>query len=257
MSVNRTISDWRGRRVWLIGASSGIGAALAEALSARGAWLALSARRRDALEAVAEKCEDAHVLPLDVTDTAAFKDTHEALLARWDGIDLVIFLAGTYAPTRAWEMTDEAIRGTIDVNLVATMQGVRQLLPDMLQRKQGAVALVASVAGYAGLPQACLYGPTKAALINFAETLHLDLQPRGVDVFLVNPGFVDTPLTRNNDFKMPALLTPAEAAEAMLRGFSRGVFEIHFPKRFSRLLKALRLLPYALYFRLVRRATGL
>lgn len=257
MSVNRPISDWRGRRVWLIGASSGIGAALAEALAARGARLALSARRRDALEAVAAKCEDAQVRPFDVTDTAAFAHAHEDLLAQWNGIDLVVFLAGTYAPTRAWEMTDEAIRGTIDVNLGATMQGVRRLLPDMLERRRGAMALVASVAGYAGLPQACLYGPTKAALINFAETLHLDLQPRGVDVFLISPGFVDTPLTRDNQFEMPALLTPVDAAEAILRGFQRGVFEIHFPKRFSRTLKALRLLPYGLYFRLVRRVTGL
>lgn len=257
MSVNRPITDWRGRRVWLIGASSGIGAALAEALSARGAWLALSARRRDALEAVAAKCEDARVLPFDVTDSAAFSQAHEELVSRWKGIDLVVFLAGTYAPTRAWEMTDESIRATVDVNLVATMQGVRQLLPDMLRRRQGAVALVASVAGYSGLPQACLYGPTKAALINFAETLHLDLKPRGVDVFVISPGFVETPLTSNNEFKMPALLKPAEAAEAILREFGRGVFEIHFPKRFSRVLKALRLLPYALYFPLVRRVTGL
>lgn len=257
MSVNRPISDWRGRRVWLIGASSGIGAALAQMLSSRGAWLALSARRRDALETVAAKCEDAQVLPFDVTDTAAFAQAHEELVSRWKGIDLVVFLAGTYAPTRAWELTDASIRGTIDVNLVATMQGVRHVLPGMLARGEGAVALVASVAGYAGLPQACLYGPTKAALINFAETLHIDLQPRGVDVFLINPGFVDTPLTRDNEFKMPALLTPAEAAEAIVRGFGRGVFEIHFPKRFSRLLKVLRLLPYALYFPLVRRVTGL
>ena len=119
------------------------------------------------------------------------------------------------------------------------------------------IALVGSVAGYGGLPKATVYGPGKAALINFAETLYLDLAPAGVSVFLVNPGFVATPLTAQNDFTMPALMTPEAAAEAMLAGFARGDFEIHFPRRFTMVLKLLRLLPRRLYFALIHRLTGL
>jgi NAD(P)-dependent dehydrogenase (short-subunit alcohol dehydrogenase family) len=113
------------------------------------------------------------------------------------------------------------------------------------------------VAGFRGLPQSLAYGPTKAALINLAETLYLDLQPHGLGVSVINPGFVETPLTAQNDFHMPALLTPAQAAQAIVQGWSRGEFEIHFPKRFTRVLKLLRLLPYRLYFPLIRQATGL
>lgn len=119
------------------------------------------------------------------------------------------------------------------------------------------LSLVASVAGWRGLPQSLAYGPTKAALINLAETLFLDLRPQGVGVSVVNPGFVDTPLTRQNNFAMPALLTPEQAAQAMLRGWERGDFELHFPRRFTLWLKLLRVLPYRWYFPLVHRMTGL
>ena len=129
---------------------------------------------------------------------------------------------------------------------------------DQAARGQGAhVSLVASVAGYRGLPNALAYGPTKAALINLAEVLFLDLQPRGVGVSVINPGFVETPLTAGNAFEMPALITPAEAAEQILRGWAAGRFEIHFPKRFTLWLKALRFAPDWLYFAAIRRSTGL
>jgi short-subunit dehydrogenase len=119
------------------------------------------------------------------------------------------------------------------------------------------MAFVASVAGYRGLPKAAAYGPTKAALINFAETLYLDLAPRGISVFLINPGFVATPMTAGNDFAMPALISPQEAAGEIIAGFAHGGFEIHFPRRFTNWLKLLRLLPYRFYFPLVRRFTRL
>jgi short-subunit dehydrogenase len=121
----------------------------------------------------------------------------------------------------------------------------------------GGIALCSSVAGYRGLPTSLVYGPTKAALINLAETLWLDLSSRGLGVWLINPGFVRTPLTDRNEFRMPALISAEEAARHILDGFASGRFEIHFPKRFTRWLRVLRLLPYGLYFRLVRRATGL
>lgn len=254
--LNPPIDDWRGRRVWLLGASSGIGEALAHALAERGAVLALSGRRADALKTVAEALGRAEVLPLDITTPGAVADAWETLLARWGGCDMVVFVAGTYRPTPAEALSAEVIERTVAVNLSATLTGVAAVLPAMLARGAGHIALVSSVAGYSGLPRACVYGATKAALINFAESLFLELRPRGIGVHLINPGFVSTRLTAGNDFPMPALMSPPEAAAAIVSGLSRGDFEIHFPKRFSRVLKLLRLLPYRLYFPLVRRATG-
>ena len=149
------------------------------------------------------------------------------------------------------------MRETLETNLLGTMSATAAVLPTLLAQGEGAIALVGSVAGYGGLPKATVYGPSKAALINFAEVLHLDLSPRGIGVFLIDPGFVATPLTAQNDFAMPALQTPAQAAAAIVDGFARGDFEIHFPKRFTRVLKFLQLLPRRFYFALIRRATGL
>jgi short-subunit dehydrogenase len=244
--------------VWIVGASSGIGAALARALAARGAWVALSARRRDALEEVAAACGgEALVEPMDVTCPQDFERVRDRLLAAWGRLDLVVFNAGTYRPLRADELTPQAIRETLHTNLIGILDGVAAVVPLFTRQGSGGVALVGSVAGYGGLPKATVYGPGKAALINFAETLYLDLAPAGVSVFLVNPGFVATPLTAQNDFTMPALMTPEAAAEAMLAGFARGDFEIHFPRRFTLVLKLLRLLPRRLYFALIHRLTGL
>lgn len=257
MSLNRKRKDWRGQRVWLVGASSGIGKALAQALAEAGAELALSARSEDKLKSLSESIGGAMVVPFDVTEEHGYARAWGRICEHWDRCDLVVFLAGAYRPTRAWELSDEVIVKTVETNLIATMRGVATVLPRFMDRGEGAFALVASVAGYGGLPQACTYGPTKAALINFAETLFMDVREKGVDVYLVNPGFVETPLTANNEFEMPALMRPEEAAGAMLDGFARGQFEIHFPKRFSRVLKALRLLPRGLYFRLIKKVTGL
>ena len=147
------------------------------------------------------------------------------------------------------------------VNLTGALHLLAAVVPGLLASAQAGraphLSLVASVAGWRGLPQSLAYGPTKAALINLAETLFLDLRPQGVGVSVVNPGFVDTPLTRQNDFTMPALLTPEQAAQAILRGWERGDFELHFPRRFTLWLKLLRVLPYRWYFPLVHRMTGL
>ncbi|HRP22978.1 MAG TPA: SDR family NAD(P)-dependent oxidoreductase [Thauera sp.] len=262
--LNTPIRDWQGRRVWIVGASTGIGEALALALAARGARLALSARSVQRLQAVRAACvergvaeSDCVIEALDLARDGDFARAQGALLARWGGVDLVVFNAGTYRPLRAWELSAEAVRETVALNLVGTLCGVGELVPALLRQGSGAIALVGSVAGYGGLPKATVYGPTKAALINLAETLYLDLSPRGIDVFLIDPGFVATPLTAANDFHMPALQTPAQAAQAIVDGFARGDFEIHFPKRFTRVLKLLQWLPRRFYFPLVRRATGL
>lgn len=250
--MNPKITVWSGKRVWLIGASTGIGAALARELARRGAWLALSARSAEKLKAL--DLPDALLLPCDATDSAALAGARKALVSAWGGVDLVVYLAGDYVPMRADSFDLQEAERVVAVNFNGAMRLAATVLPDL--QAGGGIAFVASVAGYRGLPKALCYGPGKAALIHFAECLHLDLLPRGIGVWLVNPGFVATPLTAQNDFAMPALQTPEQAALAMVDGFAAGRFEIHFPKRFTRLMKWLAVLPYAWYFPLIRRLTG-
>ncbi len=250
--MNPKITDWRGRRVWLVGASSGIGAALAGELAGRGARLALSARRADRLAGLG--VDGALLLPCDATDPASLAAARAELLAAWGGIDLAIYLAGDYVPMTADDFDLATAERVIEVNFGGALRLADCVLPELAAG--GGIAFVASVAGYRGLPRALCYGPGKAALIHFAECLHLDLAPRGIGVWVINPGFVSTRLTARNDFAMPALLTPEQAALAAVDGLAGGDFEIHFPKRFTRVLKLLALLPYRVYFPLIRRLTG-
>lgn len=253
MSLNRPLPDWRGQRVWLIGASSGIGEALAQRLIYLGARVAVTSRQAAALE----NLHAAYVAPADVTDAPALAAAHAAVVAALGGLDVVFINAGTHQPVRAWELKADAAAKLVQVNLVGALNAVALVAPGFAERGSGRIALTASVAGYGGLPTGLVYGATKAALINLAETLYLDLAPKGVAVHLINPGFVKTPLTDKNDFKMPALIPANEAAHAILDGMAAGEFETHFPKRFTRVLKLLNLLPYRLYFPLIHRLTGL
>lgn len=250
--MNPKITDWQGRRVWLVGASTGIGAALARELARRGARLALSARSPEKLRSL--DIPEALLLPCDATDPASLTAARQGWQAAWGGIDLVVYLAGDYEPMGVENFDLARAEQVLKVNFSGGLALAATVLGDLAPG--GGLALVASVAGYRGLPKALCYGPGKAALIHFAECLYLDLEPRGIGVWAVNPGFVATRLTAKNDFVMPALLTPEQAALAMLEGFARGSFEIHFPRRFTRVLKLLRLLPYRWYFPLVRRFTG-
>ncbi|MBN8516464.1 SDR family NAD(P)-dependent oxidoreductase [Accumulibacter sp.] len=254
--MNPRLTDWSGKRVWLLGASTGIGAALAGQLLARGARVALSARNTARLTEVAAGAGHALVLPCDAADGASLRAAWDALLAAWGGVDVALYVAGDYVPMRAWELDTATARRMIDVNLVGAVTFAACVVPQLLRQGNGQIGFVASVAGYRGLPKSLIYGPTKAALINFAEALYLDLRPQGIGVRVINPGFVATPLTAQNDFAMPALLTAEQAALATLAGFAGGAFEIHYPKRFTRVLKLLAHLPYRLYFPLVRRLGG-
>ncbi len=255
--MNLKINDWRGQRVWVIGASGGIGAETALALLMRGAKLALSARNRDALQAVATGYHDALILPLDITDHGSVLAARDEILARWSGFDLVLVIAGNYQKMRADDFDLAAAKNLVDINLNGTLNCLDAVLPTLLAQGKGGIGIVASVAGLSGLPQALIYGPTKAALINLCESLYLDLRPRGIGVYLVNPGFVATQLTARNDFAMPALISASTAAGEILRGIERGEFHIHFPKRFTNWLRLLRLLPYRWYFWLIHKVTGL
>jgi NAD(P)-dependent dehydrogenase (short-subunit alcohol dehydrogenase family) len=256
MSYNPPLSDWRGKTVWLVGASSGIGQATAHALHAQGATVVVSARNRAALEAFAHSHPGAVALPLDVTDPAAVAAAAQAVLARGP-LDLVMYCAGYYKAQNASGFDLADMLRHQQVNYLGALYLLDAVLPALLRRGSGHLCLTGSVAGYRGLPNSLAYGPTKAALINLAETLYGDLHSSGLGVSLVNPGFVETPLTAKNSFPMPALISPEEAATEILAGWARGAFDIHFPKRFTRWMKTLRLLPYALYFPAVRKFTGL
>ena len=258
MALNLPIRDWQDRRCWIVGASTGIGAALADALVAKGARVALSARRAAPLKEMAGRYGKgrALALPLDITDAPALEEATAALVKAWGGLDLVVFMAGEYTPMRAWDLRLDVARKMVEVNLMGYFNGLAAVVPQFMAQGSGTIALVSSVAGYRGLPKSLVYGPTKAAVINLAEALYLDLQPKGIGVCVVNPGFVRTPMTDQNDFRMPALIEPEEAAREIVRGLEDGEFEIHFPKRFTRFLKALRLLPYGSYFSAARKATG-
>ena len=260
MPLNPAITNWRGKRVWLVGASSGIGRAVGAQLHALGAQVIVSARQQALLAAFAHEHPGSQAVVLDVTDAQAVLDV-AARLQSESPLDLVCYCAGHYAPMRADALALPELLRHQQVNLTGALHVLAAVVPGLLASAQAGraphLSLVASVAGWRGLPQSLAYGPTKAALINLAETLYLDLRPQGVGVSVVNPGFVDTPLTRQNAFTMPALLTPDQAAQAMLRGWEKGAFELHFPRRFTLWLKLLRVLPYRWYFTLVRRITGL
>jgi NAD(P)-dependent dehydrogenase (short-subunit alcohol dehydrogenase family) len=261
MALNPRITGWSGQVVWLVGASTGIGRATAERLHAAGAQVIISARNAIVLAQFTQRHERAQALEVDVTDRAALREAAEQIVARHGRIDLVMYCAGHYKPQRATAFDLDEMLKHQQVNVVGALHLLDSVLPQLLrQARQGQpahVSLVASVAGYRGLPHALAYGPTKAALINLAETLYLDLHPQGIGVSVINPGFVETPLTAANEFAMPALITPDEAAREIVAGWRAGRFEIHFPKRFTLWLKALRLLGDGVYFAAIRRSTGL
>ncbi|WP_198084494.1 SDR family oxidoreductase [Variovorax sp. E3] len=261
--LNPPLADWQGKTAWIVGASTGIGRATVLALLERGARVGVSARSGEALEELAVLHNDPArpprviVLPLDVRDAAAVAAAHAHLLVAAGAIDFVLYNAATYDALRADAFSLETMLAHQQVNYVGALNLLAAVLPGFVARNTGHVSITGSVAGFRGLPQSLAYGPTKAALANLAEVLYIDLHARGIGVSLVQPGFVDTPLTAKNDFRMPALITPAEAAQAMLDGWRKGAFEIHFPRRFTFWMKLMRLLPYRLYFPAVARFTGL
>ncbi len=256
MALNPRMGGWHARTVWLVGASAGIGRATASALHAQGAKVIVSARSAHALDEFVSEHPGARALPLDVTDAAAVKAAVQTL----GTLDCVVYCAGHYRAMQASHLDLPDLLRHNQINYLGALNLLDAVLPHVLGQpldpqsgQRGHLSLVGSVAGYFGLPNSLAYGPTKAALINLAESLYVDLQAQGVGVSLISPGFVDTQLTQQNQFTMPALITPEQAAQEILKGWARGQFEIHFPKRFTLWMKALRLLPYPVLFAVMRR----
>ena len=246
-------NSYQNQIVWIIGASSGIGSALVRELSMRGATLALSARRKDELEKLKSDLGERHkIFPLDIKEVETTLRTGQAIRAAFGRIDRVIFLAAAYVPMKIDVLDLTVAKDIIDINLTGAFNLVHAVLPILKsQNTKSQLALCGSVAGYIGLPGGQPYSATKAAIINLAESLHAECKD-SIDIKLISPGFVRTPLTNKNNFQMPMIIEPEQAAREIADGLLSHRFEIHFPKKFTLFIKLLRLLPYTLLLRLIR-----
>src|SRR5262245_35337723 len=260
------MGDIDNRAVWLTGASSGIGAALAQALARRGCPLALFARDEKRLAALREEILSTRQPPAggaagsgpalllqrgDVTDRGAVLQAVEEADRALGGIEVAILNAGIGESMPVERFSSDLVRSIFEVNFLGAVHGIEAVLPRFLERGRGVLVGISSMAGFRGLPQSAPYCASKAALSNFLESLRLDLAPRGVRVITVSPGFVKTPLTDRNRFPMPFLLTPERAAEIILRGIERERRTVDFPWQLSFPLKLLRLAPPLIYDTLV------
>lgn len=242
---------------WLTGAGKGIGRAVAMRLAEDGVNLAVSARTAEDLETLAAESAGLRgtirPYPLDVTEKDAVASTFGAIEREMGPLDLAILNAGTHKPLSAGDFVADPFRTLMEVNFMGVVHALAAVLPAFIRRQSGHVAVVASIAGYRGLPTASAYGASKAALINMCEALKPELDLHGVRLTLINPGFVKTPLTDRNEFKMPFLMDVDDAADRIVAGLRSARFEVTFPKRFTWGVKVARCLPYALYFALTKR----
>jgi short-subunit dehydrogenase len=241
-----------GKKVWIVGASAGIGEALALKLATMGATIISSARNSESIELLTNRLNEIngysnHFVPLDVSDLQSV----ESAAKNVGDYDIAIFMAGVYKPMTAQDFDLATAQQTLDVNLKGYVNFLGVVLPKFVSANKGHLVAVSSVAGYVGLPGGFTYGASKAGMSNLTESIRCDLKGTGVKVQMVSPGFVKTRLTDKNTFKMPMIISAEKAAEHIVSGMVKNSFEIHFPKPFSMILKFLRFLPYSLYFRLM------
>lgn len=235
---------FKNETIWIIGASSGIGKELAIQIASQGGKLILSARREDEIKKLQKKLDGNHkTYPLDVSDIMQVKEACSKISKLKSGVDRVIFMPALYKPDSIANMDLEFMSKMIDVNIKGAIYVTHEVLAMFEKQKTGQIALCGSVAGYTGLPNGQPYSATKAAIINFAESLYAEA-PDYIDVKLISPGFVQTPMTAKNDFDMPMIITPEQAASYIINGLKKSSFEIHFPKKFTLFLKLLSILPY-------------
>jgi len=242
---------------WITGGGSGIGQALALRLVREGWTVAISGRRLEALQETTQLAAgDAHAYPLDVSDLEAMRRTAARIESELGSIDLVVLNAGFGRFVKLDNLRAETFASHMRVNYLGVVNGIDAVLASFRRRRAGHIVIVASVAGYRGMPSTAAYGPTKAALINLAESLYFDLRLEGIKISICNPGFVKTPMTAENRAPMPFLMNLPDATDALYSGIMKQKFEIAFPRRFVLLLKLFRCLPYALYFPMMRKFTG-
>jgi short-subunit dehydrogenase len=251
--VSDLLPDGRWNRAWIIGASSGIGREMAIALSERCKEVLVSARSADRLAELVGGHANMVALPLDVTDRLSIGAVAARIDSDGDPLDLVVISSGTWRLVGASDLDPEAFRSAMEVNYLGAVNVIAAVAPAMMRRRRGQIAVVASVAGYRGLPNAAAYAPTKAALINLVECLRPQMRRAGVDLALVNPGFVDTPMSRVNTCPMPFLMDAGVAARRAVAGLASGRYETVFPRRLAWPMKLLRIMPNRLFFWIVDR----
>ena len=242
---------------WITGAGKGIGRALARRLANEGWTIAVSARTGEDLEALAREFPD-RVYPyvLDVTDSSETQAVIARIEQQLGAVSLAVLNAGTYIPTDVHPLNPRTFRTQFEVNFMGTVNGLAEIVPRFIARRSGHIAVMASVAGYRGLPHAAAYGATKAAIINMCEAMSVELEQYGVDMSVICPGFVKTPLTDKNAFPMPFIISAEDAADYIFRGLNSRRFEIAFPPLFAMMMKILRILPYRAFFAIARRIRG-
>jgi len=238
--------------IWITGASSGIGKALAIKFAENNWIVAASARRENLLDELKLINENIHSFPLDVTEIDKCKLTSKKIIERFGNIDICVFGTGMHDPKSEKKFNLEKIREIMEVNYFGTMNSINSVYEYFSEKQNGQISIISSVAGYRGLPAAGAYCASKAALTSFAESLYFDMQKKNVRVSLISPGFIKTPMTDQNDFPMPMIKSPEFAANEIFKGLTiKKRFEIHFPKAFTYFLKFLQILPSGLYFKLV------
>ena len=244
------------KTIWITGGSTGIGKALAVKFANNGWNVAISARRNKLLQEISNSYEDIHGFPLDVTNKSECKEVFEKIKSEFQNIDICFFSTGTWNPKKERDIDVEQIEDVFKVNFFGTLNSIKAVEEYFKNKKDGTISIVSSIAGYRGLPNSTGYGPSKSALNNLAESLYFDFKRFNVRVCLVSPGFIKTPMTDKNDFKMPFLKTSEYAAEKIYDGLiNKNVFEIHFPKTLTFILKILSFLPSKIYFSLVGKMT--
>lgn len=248
------------KNCWIIGSSHGIGEAIARKYYEEGYDIIISARSSEKLESLKSELlglslGNVLVSAIDVSNLSSLEQSFAEILKKFQKIDLVIFCPALYQPMSAINFDLDISKKIIDVNLIGFLNFLHLAIPQMAQQKSGQIAVIASIAGYCGLPQSFAYGASKAALINLCEGIYPELQREGIALSVINPGFVKTRLTDKNKFKMPFLISSEKAAEEIWKGLIRKDFEIHFPKKFTFFLKVLRLLPYRAFFFITKKIT--
>ena len=246
------------KKIWITGASSGIGKALAIKFAKEGWQVAASARRENLLNELEKVNSNIYSFPLDVVDLESSKKIFNEIIGKLGGIDLCVFSTGTYDPKKEREINLEQIQNTINVNFFGTLNCIKAVEKYFKEKKNGHISIVSSVAGYRGLPNSTGYGPSKAALTNLAESLYFDFKKYNVRVSLISPGFIKTPMTDKNKFKMPFIKSSEFAANKIYKGLINSkTFEITFPKQLTIIMKILRIIPYWKYLYLIEKLTKL
>ena len=244
------------KTIWITGGSTGIGKALAIKFASKGWNVAISARRENLLNEISNNEQNIHGFPLDVTDKQKCKEVFEEIKNKFKNIDICFFSTGTWDPKKEKDIDIDQIENVFKVNFFGTLNSIKAVEEYFKNKKSGTICIVSSIAGYRGLPNSTGYGPSKSALNNLAESLYFDFKRSNVRICLVSPGFIKTPMTDKNDFKMPFLKTTEYAAEKIYDGLiNKNTFEIHFPKALTITLKILSFLPSKIYFGLVGKMT--